>query len=268
MQNNKQIKTLLMGILNVTNDSFSGDGIIQPNSAISWGEQLIAQGADILDIGGESSKPGAQPISEKEEINRVIPIIQHFAKKDNIILSVDTCKPRVAEMALKAGAHIVNDITGLNDPEMALIVAKHKAKIVIMHMQGNPQTMQQKPVYENILKEISDYFSERIERAISAGIPMENIILDPGIGFGKTLDHNITILKNIAHLKSTFSCPILIGTSRKSFIGTLTGKQDPQDRIFGTASSVAISIANGADIVRVHDVKEMRDVAKVVDALK
>lgn len=260
-------KTLIMGIVNITEDSFSGDGVTSFKDSVRNGEELILQGADILDIGGESSRPGATPISLEEELKRVIPVVEYFAKKD-IVISVDTCKPEVADKALVAGAQIINDITGLAKEEMAKIVARRKAKIVIMHMKGNPETMQQNPIYENIIEEIVSFFEERIERALKAGIARENIILDPGIGFGKTLEHNLIILKNLDYFRDKFSLPMLIGTSRKSFIGTLTGKNNPGDRVFGTAATIALAISKGAGIVRVHDVKEMKDVALIADAIE
>jgi len=229
---------------------------------------LIKDGADILDIGGESSRPGAEPISELQELERVIPIVRHFASKGNVLISVDTHKSNVAQKALEAGAHIINDITGLADDAMAPIVAGFGAKIIIMHMQGTPQTMQKNPYYKDVLLEIAEFFSQRIGKALAAGIKKENIILDPGIGFGKTLKHNLVILKNIPYFAEKFPFPILVGTSRKGFIGTLTGKQNPQDRAWGTAATVTAAILGGASIIRVHEVKEMKDVASVTDALR
>ena len=204
-------KTLIMSIVNITDDSFSGDGQVELGEAIKQASRFISQGADILDIGGESSRPGAKPISIEQEMKRVIPVVEHFYKKGNIVISVDTYKPEVAGKALLSGAHMINDITGLENDKMAEIIAKHKAKIVIMHMQGVPQTMQRNPVYKNILEEITIFFQERIEKALKAGISRENIILDPGIGFGKTPEHNLLILKNLGHFKKTFSLPLKSG---------------------------------------------------------
>jgi len=273
-------RTLLMGVVNVTPDSFSGDGILDPKLAIEHSLQLLEEGADILDIGGESSRPGSIRITAVEELARILPIVEYLTKNTDAIISVDTYKPEVARKVLELGVQIINDITGLRDPKMAKVIAEFDATVVIMHMQGDPDTMQKAPYYENIIEEICEFFQERIQVAKNAGIADDKIILDPGIGFGKTLEHNLEILRNIKVFKERFKYPVLIGTSRKSFIGKLIGEENiphaplPRGsfaslhpRVFGTAASVALAVANGADIVRVHDVREMRDVVKVADAI-
>lgn len=264
--------TRIMGIVNVTPDSFSGDGIVDPARAIVRAHQLLNDGADIVDIGGESTKPGSSPVSEALELHRIMPIIDNVLGNTSAIVSVDTYKTAVAQAVLQHGVHIINDVTGLHDPEMAPLIASYKAGLVIMHMQGKPKTMQQNPHYDNVIEEINSFFQERIQRANEADIPDDHIIVDPGIGFGKTLEHNLTILRNLSRFKRPFDddrqFPILIGTSRKTFIGKLIQKDDPKDRVFGTAASVALAIANGANIVRVHDVAAMHDVVRVADAIR
>lgn len=260
-------RTLLMGVVNVTPNSFSGDGIGDPQQAIGHAEKLLGEGADLLDIGGESSRPGAEPVPADEELRRVLPVVKHLVKHTEAIISVDTAKPEVAESVLKEGAHIINDITGLADEQMAKIVAQHKAGVVIMHMQGKPQTMQDNPHYSDVIGEVSDFLRERTKRAAAAGIHQDQIMVDPGIGFGKTLEHNLALLHNLKTIAKTTVQPLLVGTSRKRFIGSLVGKDQPGDRIWGTAGSVALAVANGAQVVRVHDVAEMRDVVQVADAI-
>ncbi|MFH1853953.1 MAG: dihydropteroate synthase [Candidatus Omnitrophota bacterium] len=260
-------RTYIMGILNLTPDSFSGDGLYDdPGRAIEEAERIIEEGADIIDIGGESARPGALPVSLEEEIKRVIPVIEKLAKKTKVPISIDTRKSEVALRALDKGAFIINDITGLEyDSRMAEVAARYNAGVVIMHIKGEPQTMQKSPAYGNLIKEILEKLANLIERAEDSGVKKENIIIDPGIGFGKTYWHNLEILNNLSAFRS-LSKPILAGVSRKSFIGNILGVS-PRERVFGTASSVAIAIKNGADIIRVHDVKEMKQVAKVADAI-
>jgi dihydropteroate synthase len=265
--NFNQNRTKVMGVVNVTPDSFSGDGILDTKMAIDHALKLLKDGADILDIGGESSRPGAVKISVEEELERILPIVEFLTKNTGAMISVDTYKPEVAEKVLELGVQIINDITGLRDPKMAIVVAKYDAYVAIMHMQGDPSTMQTNPSYENIVEEICAFFEERIRVAKEAGISDDKIILDPGIGFGKTLEHNLEIIRNLGEFKKRFHYPILLGTSRKSFIGKITGKENPQDRVWGTAATIAIGINNGADIVRVHDVKEMIDVVSVSDVI-
>ena len=260
-------RTYIMGVLNVTPDSFSGDGISQDlDRAVEIAERLIEDGADIIDIGGESTRPGAEPVTTEEEIKRVMPVIKKLSKRISIPISIDTAKSEVAKQALDSGASIVNDITGLeSDLRMIDIIREFNANVVVMHIKGTPQTMQKSPNYGNLIEEIKNKLKNIIEKAVKGGIKKENIIIDPGIGFGKTLEHNLEILNRLSEFKE-LKQPILVGPSRKSFIGKLTGAE-PCDRIFGTAASVALAIKNGADIVRVHDVKEMKQVALVSDAI-
>lgn len=264
-------RTFIMGILNITPDSFyDGNRYFSDiGLAISRAEEMIEEGADIIDIGGESTRPGSSPVDAKEEIRRVIPVIRALAKKIKVPISIDTYKPEVAKVALEEGASIVNDITALSfDPEnkMAELVAERKVPIVLMHMQGTPQTMQLNPQYTDLIYEIIDYLKKAIERALKAGIEKEKIIVDPGIGFGKTVEHNITIIKRLNELKG-LGRPILLGVSRKSFIGKILNLP-PAERLEGTAAAVTAAILNGAKIIRVHDVKAMKRVAMIADAIK
>lgn len=261
-------RTYVMGILNITPDSFSGDGVYNNDAgrALEEAERIINEGADIIDVGGESTRPGALLVPSEEEIKRVVPIVERLAKKTSVPISVDTRKSEVAIRVLDKGASIINDISGLEyDSRMSEVVAKYDAGVIVMHIKGEPQTMQRFPVYGNLVKEILDKLSCLVKRAESRGIKKENIIIDPGIGFGKTFEHNLEILNNLSVFK-LLDRPLLVGPSRKSFIGNILGVQ-PQERVFGTAASVAIAIKNGADIIRVHDVKEMRQVARVADAI-
>lgn len=259
--------TRIMGIVNLTPDSFSGDGLYQSSvyKIIEYMQKLIDDGADIIDIGGESTRPGTKAVSIKEELERTIPVIKAAAKKIKIPISIDTYKPEVAKQALDNGAVIVNDITGLKNPKMTKIVAKYKAAVVIMHMQGKPSTMQKNPEYKSLMEEIILYLDRAINRAEAAGIDREKIIIDPGIGFGKTLEHNLQILKRLKELK-TLGRPIMVGTSRKSFIGKILNVE-PQERIFGTLASCVLAVRNGANILRVHDVKETFQTLKITNAI-
>lgn len=261
-------RTCIMGVLNITPDSFSDGGMyLEPEQAVQRAVQMEGQGADIIDIGGESSRPGAGRISAEEELNRVIPVIKLLKKAVSVPLSVDTYKSEVARQALAEGAQMVNDISALRwDPCMAETVAEFRAGVVLMHMKGTPKDMQESPFYENIIEEICSYIEESVIIAVEAGIDPDKIIIDPGIGFGKTVEHNLKILKELARFKS-LGKPVLVGTSRKSFIGALTGK-DMNGRLFGTAASIAAAIIKGADIVRVHDVEAMRDVVRIADAIQ
>ena len=243
-------RTYIMGILNVTPDSFSGDGIYQDvDRAVSIAERMVEDGADIIDIGGESTRPGAESVVIEEEIKRTIPIVKILSKRINVSISIDTTKSEVARLALENGASIINDITGLeSDPEIIDVAREFNARVVLMHIKGTPQTMQHSPKYGNVVQEIKEKLKVIIEKSMTRGIKKENIIIDPGIGFGKTLEHNLQILNRLSEFKE-FKLPVLIGTSRKAFIGKLTGAE-PDKRLFGTAASVAIAIKNGADIVR------------------
>ncbi|NWF98031.1 MAG: dihydropteroate synthase [Nitrospirae bacterium] len=262
-------RTCIMGILNVTPDSFSDGGLyFEKSLAIERAKQMVEDGADIIDIGGESTRPGAEPVSLDEELNRTIPVIEALAKEIKVPISIDTYKSVVAEKALNAGASIVNDISGLRfDPEMAKIVAKYKVPVVIMHIKGTPRNMQKEPFYENLIAEIKQYIEDSINIALNTGIDKDKIIIDPGIGFGKTFEHNLEIIHRLSEF-STFGKPVLIGLSRKAFIGKILNNASPLERVEGTAAAVAISIMNGANIIRVHDVKQMTMVAKVADAIK
>ena len=258
-----------MGILNVTPDSFSdGGAFLNRDRAVDQALRMQDEGADIIDIGGESTRPGSGAVTVREEIRRVLPVIEELTGKVNIPISIDTYKSGVAEAAIQAGASIVNDISGLRfDNKMSGVVARHKVPVVIMHIKGRPRDMQKKPVYKSLIPEIMDYLTESIITARNAGIPDNMIIIDPGIGFGKTLEHNLEIIRRLNEFTG-YQKPILVGPSRKSFIGKLLGDHPVNDRLQGTAAAVAIGIFNGANIVRVHDVKEMFRVAKIADAIK
>ena len=261
-------RTCIMGILNVTPDSFSDGGrFLDPERAVEKARRMAEEGADIIDVGGESSRPGSDRITADEELARVMPVIKALKGAVDVPISVDTYKSEVAREALAAGALIVNDITALRgDARMAATVAEFDAGVVLMHMRGRPSDMQEDPFYYDVIGEISSYLEESIEIAAEAGIDPEKIIVDPGIGFGKTMEHNITVLRDLEDL-ADLAKPIMVGTSRKSFLGAITGKE-PGGRIFGTAASCALAILKGAAIIRVHDVAEMRDVARVSDAIK
>lgn len=261
-------RTVVMGILNVTPDSFyDGGRYAQPEAAVQRALQMVEEGADILDIGGESTRPGSQPVSEEEETRRVLPVIQAVRERVDVPISIDTTKSSVAQRALQAGACMVNDISGLGfDPHMAKVVAQYGAMCCIMHIQGTPQTMQKNPQYEDVVRDISRYFELRLALAERAGISRQLVWLDPGIGFGKTVEHNMEILRRLREF-TAFGLPLLIGTSRKSFIGKILGDLPPEERLEGTAATVAIAIMNGANAVRVHDVREMARVARMTDAV-
>jgi dihydropteroate synthase len=263
-------RTFIMGILNMTPDSFSGDGIYgDVETAVAKAVKMVEDGADIIDIGGESTRPGSLPVPVDEELRRVIPVIERLSEIIDVPISIDTYKPEVAKEALEAGACIVNDIYGLRNEGlnegMLQVIADYKPTVVIMHMQGTPQTMQFNPRYDDCVSEIKSFLRSQALKAIEAGLTEEQIIIDPGIGFGKLLEHNLEILRRLAEFKE-LGFPLLVGTSRKSFIGQVLNLP-VERRIFGTAASVAVAIANGADIVRVHDVPEMVQVARLVDAI-
>jgi dihydropteroate synthase len=269
-------RTYIMGILNVTPDSFSDGGQFNSESAaIARAKSLIAGGADMIDIGGQSTRPGAEIIPLDEELNRVVPIVKALRLGDDknapipdrILISVDTFRADVASAAIQAGANIINDITGgMGDPEMLPLVAKLGVPVILMHIRGTPQTMQQLTDYDDLIGEIYQFFQERIEAAIACGIHREKIIIDPGIGFAKTFAQNLEILRRLSEFKS-LGLPILIGASRKSFIGKILDQPDPKQRVWGTAAACCAAIANGANIVRVHDLPEMWDICRVADAI-
>jgi dihydropteroate synthase len=260
-------RTYIMGVLNITPDSFSDGGkYLKLEQAVEQAKRLWEEGADIIDVGGESTRPGARPISVQEEKKRVLPVIERLTRDNKYLISIDTTKAEVAEAALSSGAQMVNDISGLRfDPRLAKIVAKFKVPLCIMHIKGKPRKMQENPVYSDLMSEIINYLAEGLEIAKKNGILPEKIMIDPGIGFGKTLDHNLEILRHLQTLKG-LGRPIMIGTSRKSFIGKTLGLP-VEERGAGTAASVAIAIMNGADFIRVHDVRQMARVAKMTDAI-
>lgn len=259
-------RTFLMGIVNVTDDSFSKDGLAHDlDKAVENIFQAEEDGADIIDIGAESSRPGAIPIDEKTEIKRLSYVLQKVKDRLKIPVSVDTYKPNVILEVLEIGSFLINDITGLKNIENREIIAENNVPVIIMHMQGVPQTMQKDPKYNDVVADIISFLKRQIDLAVESDIDREKIIIDPGIGFGKTLEHNLEILNRLEEFKM-LDCPILIGTSRKSFIGTILSKE-VHEREFGTAASVAIAIKNGADIVRVHNTKDMKDVALISDAI-
>jgi dihydropteroate synthase len=258
-----------MGIVNVTPDSFSDGGLLNDaGGAVAHGVRLAAEGADILDIGGESTRPGSDPVPVDEEMARVVPVVAglHEAAPDGVALSVDTRRPAVARAAIEAGASIVNDVTAAADPAMFDVVRETGAGLVLMHMLGEPKTMQDDPRYDDVVTEVRDFLAARLGAAVAAGVPRDRLCVDPGIGFGKNLTHNLTLLHDIASFED-LRVPVLVGASRKRFIGQLTGVDDPAERAEGTAGAVAWCAANGVDVVRVHDVLEMTRVVRVVDAI-
>jgi len=261
-------KTLVMGIINVTLDSFSGDGLGDNiAAAIAQGKQMAADGADVLDVGGESTRPEAEPVSLDDELARVLPVIEGLTREVEVPISVDTYKCAVAEEALAKGAVIVNDISGLHfDENMARVAADAGAAAIVMHIRGTPREMQKDPKYDDVIGEIGDYLEEGIARAEAAGLTRDRIVVDPGFGFGKTVEHNLELLRRLREFRC-LGCAVMIGTSRKSTIGKLLGDAPAHERAMGTAATVALAIAAGADIVRVHDVKEMAQVARVADAV-
>ena len=260
-------KTLIMGILNVTPDSFSDGGkFIDPEQAVERGLQMVAEGADIIDIGGESTRPGSKPVSASEEIARTVPIIQKLRAETGALISIDTRNAETARAAVAAGADIINDISALADPGMAAVAAETGAGLVLMHMLGTPETMQNDPHYGDVVAEVRSFLEERTAFAIARGVAPEQIALDPGIGFGKTNEHNLALLRGIPALAAA-GRPVLIGASRKGFIGRLTGCA-PADRLAGSLAVAAFSILRGAQILRVHDVKESCDAARLVDTLR
>jgi dihydropteroate synthase len=258
---------LVMGILNVTPDSFSDGGqFYDPGRAVAHGLALAGEGAAILDVGGESTRPGAKPVAAAEQIQRVVPVIEALAQRVDVPISIDTHDAEVARAALDAGAALLNDITALADERMAELAAERQVPVILMHMQGTPATMQAEPHYDDVVAEVRDFLVGRGERAKGFGIPPERIFLDPGIGFGKTVRHNLLLLKNLDRLVAT-GYRVLVGASRKRFLGTLTGRENPAERAFATAATVALCVAAGVSIVRVHDVGAMLDVVKVAHAI-
>jgi dihydropteroate synthase len=262
-------RTLVMGIVNVTPDSFSDGGLhVGPDDAIAHGLRLAAEGADILDIGGESTRPGSDPVAVDEELERVVPVVAGLreAAPAGVALSVDTRRPEVAQAATDAGASIVNDVTAAADPAMFEVARATGAGLVLMHMLGDPKTMQDDPTFDDVVAEVLDFLARRLGAAVAAGVERDRLCVDPGIGFGKNLVHNLALLHDIESFER-LRVPVLVGASRKRFIGQLTGVDDPAERVEGTAGAVAWCAAHGVDVVRVHDVLQMARVIRVVDAI-
>jgi len=264
---NLSSQTHIMGVLNVTPDSFSDGGkFFKVEDAVNQGMKMAEEGADIIDVGGESTRPGSDPVLIQEELCRVIPVIRSLFKNTDVPVSIDTYKAEVAEQALDAGAQMINDISALRfDPEMKKVASEYKVPINLMHIKGTPKNMQKNPWYEDVISEITEYLNESIKIAKDAGIDPEKIIIDPGIGFGKRLEDNLNVLKNLKKL-SILGCPILIGCSRKSFIGKILDLP-VEERLEGSLAALAVAVMNGANIVRVHDVKESRRATSLVDAV-
>jgi dihydropteroate synthase len=262
-------RPLVMGVLNITPDSFSDGGrFADVDTAVQHAHALVSDGADLIDIGGESTRPGSQRIDAAQQLRRVLPVIRQLSGKVSALLSVDTTLATVAEQAVEAGAQLINDISaGCEDEQMLPTAARLGVPIVLMHMQGQPASMQLNPTYSDVVEEVAAFLSHRLEAANRAGIAKSNVLLDPGIGFGKKIEHNLTLLRQLARLRQ-IGKPLLVGTSRKSFVGRITGESEPSQRLFGTAASVAWCIANGADIVRVHDVGPMSKVVRMVWAIR
>lgn len=261
-------RTYIMGILNITPDSFSDGGdFYNLDTALQQAHKLVKDGADIIDIGGQSTRPGAMEISLEEELNRVIPVIKAVRKDFSIPISVDTTRAEVAKVAVEAGADFVNDISGATfDRLMLSVVSDLKVPIILMHIRGTPQTMQNFTDYQDLIGEIYQYFEARIEAALALGIEKSHIILDPGIGFAKNYEQNLELLKQLKEF-TKLNYPILIGTSRKSFIGQILKQPNPKQRVWGTAATCCAAIANGADLIRVHDVAQMYEICQVADAI-
>jgi dihydropteroate synthase len=261
--------TKIMGIVNVTPDSFSDGGLfLDAEAAIEHGRTLAADGADILDVGGESTRPGAEAVDAEEELERVRPVVEALAGESGpgVQVSIDTSKTAVAAAALDAGAEIVNDVTALRaDPDLAALCADRECGLVLMHMLGDPRTMQENPTYEDVVDEVKAFLAERVDVAITAGVAEERIWVDPGIGFGKTLEHNLELLRRLGELRG-LGRPVVVGSSRKSFIGAITGRE-VEDRLGGTVASNVLAVLAGADVVRVHDVLELKQALNVAEAI-
>lgn len=260
-------KTNIMGVLNVTPDSFADGGLfLQPDKAIEHGLALARDGADIIDVGGESTRPYSEEVSAQEEGDRVLPVIEGLKRELDIPISIDTFKAETARQALKAGASIINDISALNfDPDMASVAAEAGVPVVLMHIKGTPAHMQENPTYEDLIPEVISFLEDAIDRAVKCGINKDLIIVDPGIGFGKTFDHNLELIRELGRFRS-LKKPIILGSSRKAFIGHLLNKE-PQKRDTGTMATISAGVLNGTHIVRVHNVKKTVDTVKMIDAI-
>jgi len=257
-----------MGVLNITPDSFADGGLyFQKDKAVEHGIAMARDGADIIDVGGESTRPYSQEVSVDEELDRVIPVIEALSREIDIPISIDTCKAEVAVQALGAGASIINDVSALRfDPDMVQIASEAGVPVILMHMQGTPDRMQEQPTYDNLITEILDFLRDAIDRAERGGIKKDMIVVDPGIGFGKSFDHNLEIIRDLARLGS-LERPVLLGSSRKAFLGGILDKEPPE-RDTGTMATISAGILNGAHIVRVHNVRRAMDTVKVIDAIK
>ncbi len=262
-------RTYLMGILNVTPDSFSDGGEFNSiDTAIAQAQDMINHGVDIIDIGGESTRPHAAAITEEEELKRVIPVIQRLRQESSIPISIDTTKGIVAQKAIAVGADMVNDISGATfDDQMLTTVAQLKVPLILMHIRGNPKTMQSLTDYQDVVAEVAEFLKMQVAQATTSGIPKDQIIIDPGIGFAKTAEQSLELLQRLAELK-TLELPMLVGVSRKSFMNPILHQNDPKERVWGTAAACYGAIARGADILRVHDVSQMYDVRRVADAIE
>jgi dihydropteroate synthase len=260
---------VVVGILNATPDSFSdGGSFLDPEAAAGHAASMLDEGAGIIDVGGESTRPGSDPVPQEEEIRRVVPVIERLlAARPEVVVSVDTYRSATAAAALEAGARIVNDVTALRgDPGMAHVVADARCPVVLMHMQGEPKTMQREPRYKDVLDEVKDFLELRTEHAIAVGVRPEDILVDPGIGFGKSLDHNLALLRNLGAI-ADLGFPVLVGASRKRFIGRLTGVEEAAERVFGTVATTVLSYEKGATLFRVHDVRANREALAVAEAV-
>ncbi len=256
----------VMGILNVTPDSFSDGGkFLHSDAAINQAVQMATDGAAIIDVGGESTRPGASPVSAQEELDRVVPVIEALVARLDIPVSIDTSKPEVMATAVQAGAGLINDVNALRSKGAVEQAAKLGVPVCLMHMQGQPDTMQQAPRYDNVLDEVNAFLTERIDACVEQGIPQEQLLIDPGFGFGKTLEHNLELLRRLDELEK-LDCPVLVGLSRKSMLGTLTGRE-PEQRMAASVAAALLAVERGASIVRVHDVAETVDALKILEAV-
>lgn len=261
-------RVLVMAILNVTPDSFSDGGRFDTKAtALDQARRMIAEGAAILDIGGESTRPGAEPVGAEAEIERVVPVIEAIRAESGIPISIDTMKAKVMHAAVAAGADMINDVNGLRDPAALAAAARLNVPVCIMHMQGEPRTMQQQPAYRDVVDDLLAFFRERIETCLAAGIDRQHLVLDPGFGFGKTLDHNLALLRELARFRA-LGLPVLAGLSRKSMLGKITGRDRPDARSAASVAAAVLAIERGADIVRVHDVAETVDAVRVIEAMR
>jgi dihydropteroate synthase len=260
---------VVVGILNVTPDSFSdGGNFIDPEAAAGHAASMLDEGAGIIDVGGESTRPGSDPVSQEEEARRVVPVIERIiAAPPGAVISVDTYRSATAAAALDAGATIVNDVSALRgDPRMASLVAEAGCPVILMHMQGEPKTMQREPRYSDVVREVKDFLLSRAEHAVATGVSQKNIIVDPGIGFGKTVDHNLALLRNLEAVVD-LGFPVLVGASRKRFIGSITGVEEAADRVFGTVATTVLAYEKGATLFRVHDVRANSEALTVAEAV-